>query len=370
MAKIQFDRETLLSRLKLLASIIPKKPVLGAHEQFRFNIVAGSASVTSTDGSKQITVTCDTTKCDGDIMFTIPGKLLVSTLGLLMDSEVKLDVKETQVVLKCGRSTYKLASENGRSYPMMPEIKSNFEASFAGAIFNEAMQTANKYTNSESSVVAQQGVNLHFDDGKVNAYGFKGNEFCKIVIKPRSVNSWDDILIPTATVKTMVGCVNDSDIVDVFHDNERIEIRTSSVSIIAVTHDIKYPDVEHFYKKRPDTCAKYNTVQFLKALERLQPYASEESPLLVIDIKTASTVMTVDNAAYSMDGVEEIDAIAPLECRIGMNVNFMINALRSFTNDEFFIFYSEPNKPLFIEPSNIAKDNDKFILLAPMSLSN
>lgn len=372
MIKIQFDRENLLVKLKLIASILPKKPVLGAHEQFLFNVKGGVAAITSTDGQKQITVSCDTAKCDGDIMFTIPGRLLVNTLANLIDSDVKLSVKEGQVTLKCGSSTYKMGSEDGKSYPIIPEIKSDFEASFGGAIFNEALETAKRFTDAESSVVAYQGVNLHFGNGKMGIYGIQGGHaMCKIIVHPRSVNKWEDILIPASAVKAIVNCVSDSDIVDVFHDKQRLEVRTSSVSVVALALDIKYPDVERLYldQGRLHT-VKYNTVQFLSALNRLKPFAREEVPGIAINITSSLTTLTVDNIEYSRDGLEEINAISQRDCRMGMIIDYMINALESFTNDEFNIIFDTPEKPILIEPIGVAKENDKFILLAPLMLHN
>lgn len=128
--KLQFDRETLLGRLKILSTILPKKPVLQAYSQFLFNVKGGVAWITSTDGSKQVTVSCDTQKHEGDCMFTIPGRLLISTLDLLLDSEIKLTVKDSLVRLKSGKSDYKMDSEDGTVYPLIPEIKSDMESLF------------------------------------------------------------------------------------------------------------------------------------------------------------------------------------------------------------------------------------------------
>lgn len=371
MIKIIFDRETLLVKLKLLASILPKKASLAAYEQFLFNIVGEVATVTSTDGHKQITISCDTVKCDGNVKFTVLGKLLFSTLGLLLDSEVKLSVKENQVQLKCGRSTYKMASENGESYPMMAEIKSDFEASFNGAIFNEALETAKRYIDPDSSVVAYQGVNLNFLDGKMNISGIQGGHaMCKIVSAPRSVNKWEPILIPASAVKAIVTCVSDSDIVDITHDKQHLEVRTGTVSIMALALDIKYPNIEELYKNNDrKNCVTFNTLQFLNALERLLPYARKEFPLLVIDMKTVGTALFVDNVDFSRDGLEELDVMAATECKLGVNLDFMINSIKSFTNDEFNLFFIDANKPFFLEPVNIVKDNYKFILLAPCKIN-
>lgn len=228
----------------------------------------------------------------------------------------------------------------------------------------------NRYTDSDNSVVAQQGVNLHFENGKMNFYGFKGFEICKMVVTPRSVSAWEDILIPTQSVKCFINCINDSDIVDICHDGQKLELKTSEVSIIALGLDVKYPNVENFYKNKPLHKVKHNTVQFLRALKRLKPFAREESPLLILDIKTTTTFLSAEDVNYSRGGVEELDAIAELDCRCGINVNFMINALESFGNDEFYIYYNSEKDPIHIEPADMTKENDKFILLALMLVNS
>jgi DNA polymerase III subunit beta len=370
MSKIVFNREHLLHRLKKAIQFIPKKAILGAHEQFLFILKDGKMSITATDGEKQATLFATATKSDGDASFCVPGLLIFKTLGLLLEDEVTFTCKDERVELKAGKSKYKMPSIKVSEYPIMPAIDSPFEASFLGVDFNSAVETARKFTDSQSTIAAHQGICFRMgENNSINVYGFKGFEICKVVSPPRSINKWEDIVIPAQVINAMLKCVNDSDIVDITHNKDRVEIRTPEMTIMACAFNMKYPDVEMFFNKKPKEYIELNTVQTLTALQRVALYSKEEEPKAMVDIKTNSVTIKASNDAYNRDSEEVIDVVSESECIFYANVHFLINALEAFKCDSFYLFPPDAEKrmPIFIEPSSALKVNDKFFIISPMT---
>lgn len=376
MTTIVFSREQLLNRLKKCIQFIPKKAVLPAHEYFFFSIGAGVAEITAMDSEKQITTSCEIISCNADVHFCIPARLLVHTLTLLLESEITFVVKDIKpempsdmdrcmVEIKSGKSKYKLDCDKGNAYPKSPSIVSEFEASFTGSVFNTAMDVAMKFADPDGNQPFKQGVCLRMMGDKINTYATTGFKISKVEMSPRSINKWEDIVIPVHTVKAIIKVIGDIEIVDVTHNKDKFEIRTPEVIIIALAYNLKYPDVETFFKKRPESKITLNSVQFANAIERLTAYAKEENPTVTMDITTTSLNIKVDNDSHNRNGNESIDIMSEKDLTITLNPIYLNETVKSFSSDEFSLFYSEPNGLVYIEPSSAVRENDKFFAIAP-----
>lgn len=365
--KVIFNREELLGKLKRAFTFIPKKAIIPAHEVFLFNINDGILSVTATDGEKQITVSCPSLKCEGNMIFTIPAKLVTNTLGLMSEPEVLFVFKDKKIEVKCGNSKYKMQSDDGSAYPLFAQMDPIYEASFMGASFNEAIDVAKRYAGSQNPSTALQGICFRMDnENKINVFGANNFSMAKVIVSPRSIHNWDDILIFVSAMSAIEKCIDDGDVVDVTHNKKRIEIRTDNVTIVCAAVDVKYPDINEFFKQRTDTFVLLNTFQMLQAMQRIDQYTKEEDPVMKIDIKTTSISLSVINENYNQEGLEEVECVAQEEISIGVNSKFMINIIESFKSDTFKLYYNNEQSPMFVEPSDNARDNNRFFLVAPV----
>lgn len=366
--KIKFNKDELLLRLKNCAAFIPKKASLPAYEMMLFRVTRDIATITSGDGEKQISTWLNHVKSEGDSIFCIPGKLLLNTLNLMLEQEVVFTVKEKTVELKCGKAKYRFENLEPSVYPLMPNISSEFEASFMGHSFNEAIEIAKAYANPESTVPAQQGITLRLnEENKIVVFGFGRFEIAKIVVTPRSINKWADILIPVQAVNAINKCISDGDIVDITHNKDKVEVKTDDVSIVAIAFNVSPPDYDKFFKNKYSNFIELNTFHTLTALQRIKGFVTEELSRIKINIGKEETIITAIDDRYNREGEEVIDVKAETEFIFAINVEFMIRVLSSFTNDNFRLLYKEGNNPIHIEPVNTIKENDKFFLISPMN---
>lgn len=372
--KAIFNKEALLKKLNKAFPFIPKKVILPAHEAFLFRIDQGGVlSITALDGEKQITVSCPSEESDTPMQFCIHARVLVKTLELMLEEKVSFTKKSLKsdipgkctIEIKSGKSKYRMQCDDGSVYPLMQPIKSEFEASFTGSDFNITMETVVNYANEANSYAANEYICLRSVGNTINAYACSNSDLSKVVMSPRSINKWDDILISTSSIKAISKCINDIDIVDIIHNKDKIEIRTEEVSVIALAQNMKYPDMDLFFNKKPSTKVRLNTVEFFNAIKRLHLYANEEVPLIKINIATAQITMDTVNDAYAREGDETIDTIAEKEIVFACSSTLLIKALSQFKNDEFELSYSEPKIMIFIDPIDSIKDNNKFFAIMP-----
>lgn len=365
--KLTFDRELLISKLKLNASFIPKKAVIPAHTLVLFECDNNVVKMTAQNGVMQIINTTSVLKSSGNGSFTIPGKVLLQTISLMKEPEVTITYKDGKCEVKSGKSKYKFSSDDGSDHVRMARIdRSEFEASFAGSVINMALETSVRYSDKENVNVWSQGVCLRSDGNKINFFASNMHSVSKISISPRSINNWADIIVPEETCKAIIRCVNDIDIVDILHNKKSIEIISGDVVIISSVLDCKFPNVEEFYKKKPSNNIVLNTVEVAHAIDRLKLVAREDAPAVTFDIGTDGITMISEDPDFGNSGEEHVSCISPKESRMGFNITLLSNILESFSNDTFtFTFDDDPKKPAFFEPIDNISENNKFFLIAP-----
>lgn len=369
MIKLTFDRIELLEKLKKANAFVPKKAILSAYETFLFVIKDGHAAITATDGQKQITITCDYIKSEEDGMFTVPTKLIIHVLSLLLEKDISINVKNSKVEIKCGKSKYNMPSESGAEYPLIQNIEPLFEASFTGVSFNKATEVAKNFADPEDNSPALQGVLFRTgDNNNINICGCSRQQAAKVVVSPRSINQWFDVVVPTQAIIAINKSISDDAIIDVIHDKDRIEIISDGIRIKALCFNVKYPDVEIFFKKKSENKIELNTVQVVHALQRLDVFSNTEVPLISLDIKTMSLTIDAADDLFNKDAQEVIDIVAEKEMKMGVNIKFLTNVMKSFTNDTFNLLYEDHSKPLRIEPINMIKDNDVFFIVMPIMI--
>lgn len=371
MSKIIFNREHLLQKLEKATWFIPKKPVMPAHEQAMFVMKGSVLSITATDGEKQVTLFAQAIKSEMDVSFCIPALLVYKTLKLLLEEEVTFICKNGKVEIKAGKSKYNMPVIEQREFPMMPVIDSPFEASFTGTAFNSAADTAKNYANPKDAVAAYQGICLRLGENNViNIFGASGQQACKVLCSPRSINKWDDVVIPVSAINAVLKCINDSDIVDITHNKDRVEIKTEEIIIMALCFNTKFPDADALFKKKAPQFVELNTMQAMRALQRALLYSSDITTVAKISVGTTHTVIVSDDQAYNRDAEEVIDAVSQIEAVFGVNITYMINALESFQSDTFYLFPPMPGTtlPIFIEPTSAVRENDRFFFIAPIKL--
>ena len=369
MIKLIFEREVLIAKLKVAASFIPKKAVISAHLSVLIDLRGDMVHLTAQNGEKQITVKCPVAKSTGEGKFSIPGRVLLSTISLMKEANVEITYKEGKSVVKCGKSKYKFAADDGEVYPTMARVDASagFEASFLGTEFNSVMDVNLKFANKDNNSVSFQGVCFRFSDGVMNTFSSDGSSIAKVIASPRSVNEWEDIIIPAQTCAAVSKCVNASDVVDVIHDKKRIEISTPEIVVISSVVDALFPDVQKFYDKQPDEFVELNTIEVLMALQRLALVASEEVPQVTLSIKKESMIINTVNEAYQNYGDEEIVCGPGLHMDIILNLTLFKNIIEVFANDSFNFHYNDPMKPVFVVPNDSVQGNNKFFVVAPMS---
>lgn len=366
--KLTFERELLISKLKLASVFIPKKAVIPAFTMVLFEANGTTVKMTAQNGEMQLINTCSAIKSSGVGKFSLPGGMLLKTISLMKEPEVTMSFKDNKCTIKSGSSKYVLAASDGEDHIRMERVKAEYEASFYGSTINTSIETSLKYASKDNPNVSFQGVCLRDNnDGKISFLSSNMHSVSKVVAQPRSINRWSDIIIPEDVCKAVVKCVNDIDVVDIIHNKKSIEISSGEVIIISSVLDVNFPDVDKLFLKKLDRFVVANTSEFLHALQRLSFVANEELPVVTINIGAAGIKMNAIDENFGNEGDEEVGGVSDHETEMKFSLPLLTNVIESFDNDSFMMKFAEnPIEPAFFEPVDNVHGNNKFFLIAPL----
>jgi DNA polymerase III subunit beta len=276
--KILFDKETLLTKLKIAIMFIPKKPVLPIYDNFLIEYISdGQVVVTAQNGEKQISIQCPVISCDTKGAIVIPARILLSTISMLTEPDVTIKYKNNKCEISCGGSTYKLSSESSSNFPKMGKVNAKYQCSLSGSSLKDIIETSSKFADEKNVVESLKGVCLREINGVIFALSSNNVSISRMIPPIRSIEKWADVMIPANVMQTIFKVFNDSDIIDVVHDGNQIEIYTQESVVTALILVGKFPDIEKFYSTKPTYSIIFNTTESLMALNRLSMLSDEES---------------------------------------------------------------------------------------------
>lgn len=362
MTQLKADREILLSKLNKAVKFIPKNAVMPIYNDFVFAVDkdSGIAMVTAANGSAQITIECVVNASDS-FAFCVPAKLFVNTLQLMHYNDVTINIKNSKMEIKCGKSKYKIALQNDPEIFSMMGIKtiSNEMAVNQGAL-KTAFSISEKFTSNSAISENMSGINIKCIDNRIVTSAVDSFIMSRCSIPPLSISTWGSFTIDTDNSSLICGLLNDKGEIGVLSDGERMEFFTTSqdedkYSVIVCLMNTKFPDTEKIFANRPKDFVTINTAEFRDAIKRLSIY-SAKGVVPLIKTKTDKEVLhlTLYNELEDRGGEEEM-TISNLSGKdFAKNFNFkqLISILSSFDNTEFNMYFDHTSSkiPMFIEP--------------------
>ena len=131
--KFSLSSSELLKQLQIAGGAINANPVLPILEDFLFTISNKKLIIAATDLETSI-ITEIEVNADADGVVAVPAKILLETLKALPAQPITFTVNEENYGIEITSSygKYKLAGEDGKDYPKIPEPESVDSVGVAG----------------------------------------------------------------------------------------------------------------------------------------------------------------------------------------------------------------------------------------------
>lgn len=297
-------------------------------------------------------------RIDGDFVAgvaTIKADKFASLLKCLPDgTNATLTVNESNALLTCGRSRYKLSTTEPSGFPRMPmmeDVKAEIE--LPSAMLQQGLERVLKAMAVNDARRFLEGVCMEVHPDKLIFVATDGHRLSHETFTLASdVNEPCRVLLPRQRVLDLLNVLRKSD--------AQVRVRFNSMAARVYSTDLKwifqfplidgaYPDYRRVIPQ-PETmpALEFDRFEFISALERISHIVSKTKNPACIIRATGSDIVISATGESEDSGEELVSNLLPsIDAVSAFNIHYMLDALKKL-DDGVVILRMDASKPCFM----------------------
>ena len=373
MKKVILDRELFLSKLGKTIKFIPSKTIIPAFDNAVINITENNAEIIASNGNTMVKVDCQVSSTE-PFAFCVPAKLLYKTISLFNENKVTITLKtEDSIEVKCGKSKYKISLDCfPQDFPIMKVDGFHSEINMRQFDLKLGLDAAQKFVDENHQNANMTAVRVSEIDNKIVFTGLTQAIMCRAALSPISINKWESICVSKECASKVVSLLSEKGEVSITNNGNHISFFTDKDSldgfeVISTSANIKFPDSEKLFSKKPENEVVINAMEFTGAVKRLELYASSAPAKVVIkSIDDNEISLTSTDNLLKRDGEEIVSAKNNSQHNIQkiFGIDDFLQILSHINSNDFtFLFSEQKNRPSFIIPKVNTENENIFSFL-------
>ncbi|HKB60295.1 MAG TPA: DNA polymerase III subunit beta [Gallionellaceae bacterium] len=363
----KIEKDALLKPLQITGGIIERKQPLPILSNVLIEKSGSSFRFVSTDLEIQISTVIATEQPASSESITVAAKKLQEILRVLPDdSKVTLDIQDSKMQIKAGKSKFNLQTLPAADFPQVADQlkdaekiqlpQNAFRALLGSVQYAMAQQDIRYYLN---------GVLLVIDGTELKAVATDGHRLAYSSMALGASHAKREIILPRKTIAELFKLLSDSDDEIALEIGEtQVRMAFGGVTITSKVIDGKFPD----YGKVIPTHANHMTMErlpILQALQRVSILSNEK-------FRGVRLVLTEKNLRIVSSNSEQEEAQEDMETDyhgpgldVGFNVNYLLDGLNNISSQEVVFSFGDPNSSVLITRPD--DENFKYVVM-PMRI--
>jgi len=363
----QIARDALLKPLQAVSGIVERRHTLPILANVLLEQRDGSLYVTATDLEMQITARSPMEGKDGQATTVGARKLQDLLRALPDDSTLNIDVGNSKMTVRAGRSRFNLQTLAAGDYPRIGVASEQLQtlslpqkdlrALFKLVEFAMAQQDIRYYLN---------GMLLVLDKSTLQAVATDGHRLSWASIGIAGDFSRQEVILPRKTVLELGKLLTDSEepvTIDILAN--QVRFRFANVELVSKVVDGKFPD---FNRVIPVGHAKHielDRVTLLSALQRAAILSNEKFRGVRVVLGSDQLKIICTNSEQ-----EEAEEELPIDYKgdpldIGFNITYLLDALSNLTVERVKFAFGDANSSALVTMPE--RDDYKYVVM-PMRI--
>lgn len=364
----KIEKESLLKPLQIIGGIVERKQPLPILSNVLIQKNGSSFRFISTDLEIQITTSLNTDQASSNEAVTVAAKKLQEILRVLPDeSKVSLDLQESRLQLKSGKSRFNLQTLPPEDFPQFAEQLAEAEKIQVGQKQFKALLGAVQYAMAQQDIrYYLNGVLLVVDGKLLKAVATDGHRLAFFCIELTQSYSKREVIIPRKTIVELFKLLSDSeeDQLTLELAENQVKAAFSDVTISSKVIDGKFPD----YGKVIPVYTNHLVLERITVLQALQRVAilSNEKFRGVRFVLTEKNLRIISSNSEQEEAQEDLETdYHGTALDIGFNVNYLMDGLNNTGSPNVVFSFGDPNSSILITiPDN---ENFRYVVM-PMRI--
>jgi len=350
MLLVQSERNALLASLSAIVGVVERRHTLPILSNLLLEKKGGTLTLLATDLELQVSTQLDAQAGD-DFAITIAARKLFDIVRALPDTaKVKLDTKDSQVVVSAGKSRFTLQTLPAADFPRVET------GAGLGEVIRLPQKTLKRLLQLVQFAMASQDIRYYLNgmllvlDGKqLRVVATDGHRLSYAETALETEAEAREVIIPRKTVVELSKLLGDvDDQVELRIGANQVTITLPGTELVTKVVDGKFPDYQRVIPANQPRHLKANRQSVMQALQRAAILSNEKfrGVRLVMSENTLGIVCNNNEQEEAADEIEVSYNGDPLD--VGFNVTYLLDGLGAVNSDEITLSLGDANSSMLL----------------------
>ena len=350
MLLVQSERNALLSSLSAVVGVVERRHTLPILSNLLLEKKGNTLTLLATDLELQIS-TQQNVEAGEDFAITIAARKLFDIVRALPDSaKVKLDSKDSQVVVSAGKSRFTLQTLPAADFPRVET------GAGLGAAISLPQKTLKRLLQLVQFAMASQDIRYYLNgmllvlEGKqLRVVATDGHRLSYAETQLEAEAESREVIIPRKTVVELSKLLGDvDDPVELRIGANQVTITLPGTELVTKVVDGKFPDYQRVIPMNQPRQLKANRQNVMQALQRAAILSNEKfrGVRLVMSENTLGLVCNNNEQEEAADEIEVSYNGEPLD--VGFNVTYLLDGLGALNSEEIILSLADANSSMLL----------------------
>lgn len=365
---IKIDREALLKPLSSVSGIVERRHTLPILTNLLLEAKQNTLTLTATDLEMQISLSLPA-EPSADIATTVSARKMLDICRSLPDqSQISLEITDSRMQVRAGKSRFNLQTLPAADYPLMAKGggDTNLTLSLAQNQLKRLLRQVEYAMAQQDIRYYLNGLLFEVNGNRLNVVGTDGHRLSFTSTELQESYEKQELILPRKTVLELIKLLDDSD------DEVAIEVSAnqanfsfSGIRLISKVIDGKFPDYTRVIPTGYQNMFEINRQSLLLAMQRASILSNEK-------YRGIRMVLGKDSLRLISSNSEQEEAEEEMEIPyggdsldIGFNVTYMIDVLTNVSNDSVTFAFNDANSSCLV---TIPGDENYKYVVMPMRI--
>jgi len=351
MLLVQSERNALLTALTAVVGVVERRHTLPILSNLLLEKKGGKLTFLATDLELQVSTQLENAGTGEDFAITIAARKLFDIVRALPDSaKVKLDTKDSQVVVSAGKSRFTLQTLPAADFPRVET------GAGLGAAIRLPQKTLKRLLQLVQFAMASQDIRYYLNgmllvlEGKqLRVVATDGHRLSYAETQLEAEAEAREVIIPRKTVVELSKLLSDvDDPVELRIGTNQVTITLPGTELVTKVVDGKFPDYQRVIPVNQPRHLKANRQNVMQALQRAAILSNEKfrGVCLVMSENTLGIVCNNNEQEEAADEIEVSYDGEPLD--VGFNVTYLLDGLGAVGSEEIILSLADANSSMLL----------------------
>lgn len=362
--KITINRKSFIDALSIGGSMSGKSKTLPILDMAKVTIKDKKAIISSFDGEVAITLRSDIIDNEGDMVFCINTKDLLSILKSLKDEVLELDITNNVCVVLHSKGKMEVLVSDSDDFPTPNKDSESVGVNIDSSVLVSWVKKAKNFIEQSDIRPIMGGMYLYYNSNEVGCAATNAHKlFCDFINVECSVESPQDAVLTSKAMDALVGMLTGSESVTIVFSDNNIAFKTPNAMLLCRKIEGSFPAFRTIIPKTSNVSVEVDMVELKDAVTRAVLMSGMTH---LLKITCSGFNMHIESCDFDFGKKSNEDVVCSVsggEITLGVNGEFLLNCLNALEGNKVVMTMQDSARPIVFREENTT------ILQMPMRLA-